>query len=132
MSALLAMAAGRRAAERLMVDQCTIRRKTGTTTDPDTGQTTPTTQTIYQGKCKVQQAAVQARQERRGQAELLMVRRELHLPVATSVGVRAGDEATIDVCQHDPDLTGRKLLVRDEAAKSMATARRLGVEEVTS
>lgn len=116
-----------------MVDTCTIRRKTGVTTNPDTGQSTPTYVTVYQGKCKVQQATqAQAREERPGQAELLMVRRELHLPVATSGAVRAGDEVTIDVSVHDPGLTGRKLVVRDEAAKSMATARRLGVEEVTS
>ena len=114
-----------------MVDACTIRRKTGTTTDPETGVITPTYTTVYQGKCKVQQPDTQAREETPGQAELLMVRRELHLPILTSGGVRADDEATIDTCVHDPDTVGRKLVVRGEMSKSMATARRLGVEEVT-
>lgn len=132
MSVASALARGRRAAERLMVDECTIRRRTGSTTDPDTGQITPTYTTLYTGRCRVQQQAVQAREETPGPAELLMVRRELHLPVATSTGVRAGDQVSITACVHDPDLVGRDLVVRDEMAKSMATARRLGVEEVTS
>ncbi|GAB3817669.1 DUF6093 family protein [Micromonospora zhanjiangensis] len=132
MSVERALAAGRRAAERLMVDQCVIRRRTGRATDPDTGVITDTWDDVYTGRCKVQQAAVQSRQERPGQAELLMVRRELHLPVVESAGVRAGDEVDMTACVNDPDLTGRRLVVRDEAAKSMATARRLGVEEVTS
>lgn len=132
MSVERALAAGRRAAERLMLDRCTIRRKTGVTTDPDTGKTTPSYAVVYEGRCKVQQSAAQAREESPGAAELRLVRRELHLPVATSGGVRAEDVATMDVCVHDSDLVGRLLVVRDEAAKSLATARRLGVEEVTS
>lgn len=114
-----------------MVDTCLIQRRTGETTDDD-GNVTSTFVTVYSGKCKVHQQSVQARAADPGEAYVLMVRRELHLPVATSVGVRAGDEVTVLACVHDADLVGRVLVVRDEAAKSAATARRLGVEERTS
>lgn len=126
------LARGRAAAERLMVDQCVIRRRTGSTTDPDTGQITPVYEDVYTGKCRLQQRDVQAREENPGAAELLMVRRELHLPVVASAGVRAGDQVQITVCVHDPDLVGRRLVVRHEMSKSLATARRVGVEEATS
>ncbi|QDY06163.1 hypothetical protein FJK98_02455 [Micromonospora sp. HM134] len=132
MSVESALRAGRRAAERLMVDRCTIRRTTGVSTNPETGQTAPTDATIYQGRCRVQQSAVQSREESPGQAELLMVPRELHLPVATSGGVRVDDEVVIDACTYDPDLVGRHLTVRGESAKSLATARRLHIEEAAS
>lgn len=114
-----------------MVDQCRIRRA-GEATEDDDGNVTPSYTTVYEGRCKVQQQAVQSRPSDAGEASLLMVRRELHLPVEASVGVRAGDQVKITACVFDPDLVDRTLVVRDEAAKSMATARRLGVEEVTS
>ncbi|SBT64224.1 hypothetical protein GA0070622_1194 [Micromonospora sediminicola] len=131
MSVDRALARGRRAAERLMVDQCRIQRAAGSTEDDD-GNVTPSYTTVYEGRCKVQQQAVQSRPSDAGEASLLMVRRELHLPVAASAGVRAGDRVELTACTYDPDLMGRALVVRDEAAKSLATARRLGVEEVTS
>lgn len=114
-----------------MVDQCRIRRA-GEATEDDDGNVTPSYTTVYEGRCKVQQQAVQSRPSDAGEASLLMVRRELHLPVEASVGVRAGDRVEVTAFVFDPDLVGRALVVRDEAAKSMATARRLGVEEVTS
>lgn len=132
MSAATALARGRAAAEALMVDTCTIQRTTGTATDPHTGEITPTQAVIYSGACKVQQPDTQATEQKPGQAELLMVRRELHLPIVTSDGVRADDEVTIDTSVHDADLVGRLFAVRGEMSKSMSTARRLGVEEVTS
>ena len=46
MSVESALARARQAAERLMVDTCTIRRKTGETTNLTTGVVTPTYTTI--------------------------------------------------------------------------------------
>lgn len=131
MSAVAVTMAGRVAAEALMVDQCTITRSGEPVTDPDTGEVTDTPTEVYAGKCKVQQQAVQSRPQTPGEAAVQMVRREVHLPVATSGGIRVGDLITITACQLDPDLVGRRLRVRDEHAKTYATARRLGVEEVT-
>lgn len=126
------LASGRRAIERLMVDECVVEAVTGSTTDPESGEVTDTVDEVYAGKCRVQQAAPTASDQRVGEAELLMLTRVLQLPVAASVGVRAGHRVRITACQHDPDLIGRRFVVRAEFAKSHATARRLGIEEATS
>lgn len=125
------VAAGRARAESLMRDQCLIRRRTGEVTDPATGVITPTYATVYSGKCKVQQHAAQGRTENAGEALLIMNMRELHLPVASSTGVRRDDEIAITASAGDPDLLGRTMYVRDLAGKSHATARRLIIQERT-
>ena len=126
------LARGRAAAERLMTDTCVIRRKTGTVTDPGTGKITPVYAQVYAGKCRVQQASANPGDTTAGDAELLMVPRVLSLPVSSSPGVRAGDEVAMTGSQYDPDLATRRFVIRGEFAKSHATARRLGIEEVTS
>lgn len=131
MSRASVLARGRAAAEAGMTDTCTIRRRTGESTS-STGVVTPTWTTVYTGPCRIQQTDTQAREENPGEAHVLLVRRELQLPVTTSVGVRADDVATIDSSINDPDLTGRIFAIRGEAAKSEATSRRLGIDEVTS
>lgn len=131
MSIASVLARGRAAAEARMVDACLIRAITGESTGPG-GVVTPTFATVYSGRCEVQQPDAQARQEEAGEAYLLMSRRQLKLPVATSTGVRADQLVTITACIHDPDLVGKVFVVRDEFAKSHATSRRVGVEGKTS
>jgi len=126
------VAEGRAAAEALMVDECEIVRVTGTTTDLETGLVTETTEPVYVGKCRVQQASATAREESPGEAQMLLVARVLQLPVVASAGVRADDQAAITACALDPGLVGRTFVVRAEFAKTYATSRRLGIEEVTS
>jgi hypothetical protein len=126
------LARGRAAAERLMTDTCVIRRVTGTTTNPANGQVTPTYATVYSGRCRLQQAAPTAQDKTAGEAQREMVSRVLQLPVLTSAGVLAGDEATITECVQDPDMDERMLKVRGQHGKSQATMRRLLVEEATS
>jgi hypothetical protein len=130
MSLATVLARGRAAAEALMVDACLIREITGESTGPG-GVVTPTYATVYEGKCRIQQPDAQARQEDSGQAYLLMSRRQLQLPMAVT-GVRADQVVTITASVNDPDLTGRVFVVRDEAAKTHATSRRVGIEERTS
>lgn len=113
-----------------MVDACLIRRVTSKTSDPETGQTVKTYATVYSGKCRLQQSNVQARPETAGEAYLLMSRRELQVPMSVT-GVKVSDEVTV-TASVDADLVGRVFLVRDLFAKTHATARRVGVEEVTS
>ncbi len=132
MSRASVLARGRAAAEAGMKDACLIRAETSVTTNPDTGQTTPTYATVYEGRCRLQQPDAQARQETAGEAYLLMSRRQLQLPVASSAGVRAGQKVTVTAAANDPDLVGKVFVVRDEAAKSEATSRRVGIEEATS
>jgi len=132
MSVESALARGRAAAEALMVDQCVVEEVTGATTDPDSGEVTDTVEQVYAGKCRVQQAAPSASDQRVGEADLLMLTRVLQLPVMTSAGVRAGHLVRITACVSDPDLVGRRFVVRAEFAKSHATSRRLGISEATS
>ncbi|TDB84970.1 hypothetical protein E1091_17135, partial [Micromonospora fluostatini] len=67
-----ALARGRRAAERLMVDRCVVRRKTGEATDDD-GNITPTWQTVYPppegvGRCRLRQPTGIPRPDEAGEA----------------------------------------------------------------
>lgn len=113
-----------------MVDTCVITREAGHVTDPDTGQTTVQTATVYTGKCRVRQAASIARPDVVGEAHLLQQPLQLHLPVSSSVGVLSGDQAQI-TASVDADLIGRRFWVRQLAHQTDSTARRLGLEEVT-
>lgn len=115
-----------------MQDTCEIKRVTGSDTDLDTGDVVETTEQVYAGPCRVQQAVATAREEAPAEAALLMVGRILQLPVLASAGVRARDRVIITACAHDPDLVGRRFTVRAEFAKTHATARRLGIDEETS
>lgn len=136
MSVASMLARGRLAAEQLMVDECVIEEVTGSTTDLDTGQVTETLTEVYSGRCRVQQGSarggVSATGATVGEADVLLLQRVLQLPVDTSTGVRAGQRVRLTACVHDPDLVGREFTVRAEFAKSHATSRRMGIEEVTS
>ncbi len=135
MSRASLLARGRVAAEAGMVDTCTIRRRTGESTDSD-GVVTPTWEVVYTGRCRVQAAGSSlgssAHAATPGEAYQLMSPRILQLPVVDSAGVRADDQATITTCVNDPDLVGQIFTVRDEDGKSEATSRRLGIERGTS
>lgn len=130
MSAASVLARGRAAADRLMVDACTIRRITGESTGTG-GVITPTYSTLYIGKCRVQQPNAQAVEQSPGEAYALMLRLEVQLPMSVT-GLQTEDQITIDSSMFDPDLPGRVFVVRDLAHKTHATSRRLGVQERTS
>lgn len=125
MSRASALTRGRAAAEAGMVDACTIRRRTGETTDDNSGEVTPTWADVYAGRCRVQQRTVQARSETPGQDYQLLTQLELQIPIAAPA-LLVGDEVAI-TASGDPQLVGAVLIVRDLAAKSEATARRIGV-----
>lgn len=136
MSAATALARGQAAAEKLMVDACTIRRRDpdSDVTDPDTGEVTKAyaaPDPLYAGKCRVQQALAQAQQQDAGEDYLLLLRLEVHLPVAGTTGLQVGDEVTVTASVHDPDLAGRVFLVRDLFHKTHPTSRRVQVTERT-
>lgn len=131
MTAAEALAAGRVAAEELMVDECTVRRRTGETTDPLTGEVAPTYAVILTGqKCKVQTRGNWGESRDVGEAARVILSLEVHFPI-TVVALEVRDEITIDAAVHDPDLVGRVLRVKDLHHKSFATARRVMCQEVT-
>lgn len=113
-----------------MVDACTIKRKTGHTTDPETGQVTPTYDTIYSGKCRFQQRALQAEGSDVGEARIYQVPYELQIPMSAT-GVRVEDLVHADSSVLDPDLAGRDFWVKGLAGGTHKTSRRLPLEEVT-
>lgn len=125
------LARGRAAAEAGMRDACTIRRRTGETTDRDTGQVTYTYADVYAGQCRVQQAQAQAQREDVGEDHLMLLRLEVQLPVATTAGLEVGDEITITAAVNDPDLVGRVFRIHDLAHASEKTSRRVQCIERT-
>lgn len=137
MSLALALANGRRAAESLMVDSCTLRRKTGEVLDEDPQSPTylqmiPTWDVVYTGKCRVQITASVTREPDAGGREWSVQSLVLQLPVESSTGVKIDDVATIDAATNDPALAGRELQVVQDFTKTHATSRRLQCEEVTA
>jgi hypothetical protein len=131
MTAQTAVLRGRQAAEALMLDACTVTADGPVTTDDLTGATSGTPATTYSGKCKVQQSAAMGQRVDVGEGSIVLLRLDVHLPVGGSESVRRGQLVTITAAANDTSLVGRTFRVHDEAYKSFATARRLGVEEVT-
>jgi hypothetical protein len=116
-------------AERLMVDTCTIRRPGSVVTDPVSGVVSPTYETVYQGKCKVQTFTNRELLHTGGDYQFIIQRYEVQIPVSV-VGVKVNDQAVITASVHDPDLAGRTYRVVGLMDKSEGSARRLGVEEM--
>ncbi len=114
-----------------MVDTCAIRRRVGSAVDDNSGDESETWQSLYAGKCRVQQRSPGAQQQTPGEDVQLMLSLEVQLPIAVT-GLRVGDEITVTASMHDPDLVGQVLLIRDLFAKTHPTARRVGVTRRTS
>lgn len=125
------LARGRAAAELGFVDTCTIRRRTGTTVDDNTGVESATYEDLYAGMCRVQQRAAQSQEQSPGEDYQLLLRVEVQLPISVE-GLRVGDEITVTAAAHDGDLVGAVFLIRDLFAKTHPTARRVGVTRRTS
>lgn len=128
-----ALARGRALAEQLMVDACTITRVTGESTDDDTGAVTPTTATVYTGRCRVQQSQLGADSTPSdpGEAYVRLVAYEVQVPMSVD-GVRVSDRIAITASVHDEDLVGRVFVVLGPSHKTHATARRLQCQEVAT
>lgn len=120
----------RRAAESLMLDTCTVKVKTGESTNETTGVVTPTYgAAIYSGKCKVQTTEPQERSHEAGGATYTVQRYAVHVPVGAFVPA-VGQVVTITAASLDAGLVGRQYRVVALLHKTMSTAYRLGVEEV--
>lgn len=128
-----ALMRGRVLAESLMVDACTIARRTGESTNEDTGVVTPTTTTVYTGQCRIQQSQLGADSVPAdpGEAYVRLIAYELQVPVSVT-GIRVHDVATITASALDPDLVGRKFIVLGLTHKTHLTARRMQVQEVAT
>jgi hypothetical protein len=120
--------AGRRAAERLMVDTCAITRVTSTVTNPDTGQLTRTSIPVYTGKCRLKLPVAIGRPDDVGGAQEFTQHPILSLP-ATTTGVQIDDLVTITASALMPSLVGRVFHVRAQPGQSHMTAARFEILE---
>ena len=124
---------GRRRAEALMVDQCVITRQSGPPgpIDPDTGlREPPPTETVYSGRCKVQTYEPHESKPESGGHVFTVQRYYVHIPVGAGP-LKVDDRVEVTVSQIAPHLVGRRYRVAGLHHKSMSTAQRLLVDEVT-
>ena len=126
MSAASAVLAGQVAAERNMVDTCTVQPVAGVS--DSTGLPVLGT-AVYTGKCKVQTYEPQESNPQAGGATYTVQRYAVHVPVGAFVPV-IGHVVTITAAALDAGLVGRKYRVVALLHKSLPTAYRLGVEEI--
>lgn len=133
MSAQSVTLRARLAAEKLMADTCSIVRVTGQVEGPG-GVITPTTTTVYTGKCRMM---VRTRERlggswvEAGEAQVIASRLELQLPVSAPE-VLEGDRVTMTVSTLDPVMQGKTYVVRDAMVKTHLVHRRVTVMEVSS
>ena len=124
---------GRRAAEAIMSDACTIARPgargafnatTGTYADSDESA-------VYSGKCRIQSSNVlDPRSPEFGGREITTQEVTVSVPMSAE-GIEVGDEVTVTACEFDSEMVGRSLKVEGLVIKSHSTARRLRCEVVT-
>lgn len=114
-----------------MVDACEIRRpSTFGELDPDTGLRPETPgAVVYTGKCKIQTYEAHESTPASGQHVWSVQRYYVHIPA--EVQVQVDDQVTVTASVLDAKLVGRTYRVAGLLHKSMATANRLIVDEVT-
>jgi len=130
-SAADAVLAGRREAEALMLDECTVTRPGSPVTDPETGDVTPSSTPVYSGPCKVQQTISQASNPSAGGHQFTVQDSRVDFPVSAGP-LAVSDSVTITASALDPQLVGRVFRVDELFHKSFATAQRTRVSEVVA
>lgn len=111
-----------------MVDACTIKRPSGTTTNPD-GTTETTYAPVYSGKCRIQTNDPYESRPEAGEHVSTVLRDVLQVPMSVT-GVQTGDYVTVTASELDPDLVGRVWRVAGPSRKTHQTMRRFYVSEV--
>lgn len=112
-----------------MIDQCTITRPGETVTDPNTGDVTNTSTTVYTGKCEVSSRDTQAANPEAGEATFTVVSRQVHIP-ANAADVRDGDVVTITAARLNQFTVGKQYRVSGFTPDTFDTAARLPVKEI--
>lgn len=132
MSAGSLAARGRAAAEEIMTDACSIARITGQVLNPATGQLTPTSTTVYAGKCRVKapHSTTAVGETQIGETVVASVSPVVSIPVTVTT-VTEGDRVTV-TASTDAGLVGTVLLVKAVQHGTHITARRLLCEELTN
>ena len=119
-----------------MLDTCRVTRASGAEmTDPITGEVTFPSVPVYpsageQGWCKVQTGRIQEFTPESAGRVVTVQRYLLHLPVGAGP-VEVGDLVEILSAAWDPHLAGRRYRIVATHHKTLATAQRTEIEEVT-
>lgn len=129
MSVRSVLSRGRAAALQLMVDTCTVERKTGSSFDETTGAVTGTWTTVYTGACHWKGGG-SGSDTQHGEGEATLHRYEVRFPWDTSTEIRRSDRLTVTVCD-DPWVLGRHFEVVDVTFAGTTTARKIMVEGLT-
>lgn len=117
-------------AESLMLDTCTIGILGDPVTDPVTDVVTTPLDPLFTGRAKVQTWEAQESNPEAGGATMTVQRYAVHIPVG-SYAPEVGHVVEITAAALDPHLAGRRYRIVALLHKTMATAYRLGVEEVS-
>jgi hypothetical protein len=141
MPAIGAIRAGRRWAESLMIDSCIVRRSVGDIgpMNPETGlRPAAAVQVVYgpdlspfKGRCKVQTFEPHESKPESGQHVFTVQRYHLHVPIGAGP-FQVDDRVEIVTSAEGPQLVGRTYRVSGLHHKSLATAQRLLIDEVTA
>lgn len=135
-----ALGAGRAAAAALFLDSCQITRPSTDPgpMDPETGERTPPAPTTiygpavnpHLGACKLQTYEPHESARFSSEHTFIEQRYHLHLPVGTPQ-ILTGDTVTVVSATFDPTLVGKTYRVAGTHHKSLATAQRLLLDEIT-
>ena len=125
-----AVKSAQRAAERLMVDQCSIDRVTGVTVDPMTGEDVVEVETIYSGKCRMQVSSAQASTTEIVSYVATIQDYQLHIP-ASAPAPEVGDIVTLTATPMKTSRTGQKFRVAALFEKTLQSSQRVKVEATT-
>lgn len=130
MSAARTIARGRRMAEKLMVDTCLVQRVIGETTNDETGTVEPILQTVYSGRCKLQNQTEYETGSVAGGHLSVEQRSLVHFPVG-SFQSKHGDLCTF-TASVAPGVAGQKYRLQGETPyRTFETAYRVyAVQEV--
>lgn len=122
----------RRQAESLHLDTFTVFRRTGgVVTDPVTHEETPEFATVLSGVMgKLQTTEAQSRDTQTPGQKVTETGLSWHTSVNT-LGVLTDDEVVCTASVHDPALVGLRVRVVGPFLKSIATARRFQVSELS-
>ena len=128
MSVTTAMKHAQRAAERLMVDTCTIERLDPDNIDPLTCEAQRVE--VYDGKCRVQVTSAQASSGESVGYTFTQQDYQLHLPAAIE-SPKIGDVVTLTNTPSKPSRAGKVFRVEALFEKTFQSAQRVKVTETT-
>lgn len=132
MSAEVAVAAGRTAAEALMTDTCQVgTESTDQVLNPDTLEYEYVFTPVYDGPCRFKAGNVQASDVESASQLLVSQLATLSLPIDTSTDVRNGMQVRVTGSLTDPALPGTTATIKAPFKSSYSTARRFATEVIS-